>query len=203
MDKYSTYIKLRESNHYGEDYLVLSEDRGTSIAVFAPHGGGIDLGSSEIAKAIAGDDFSFYLFLGIKDTGNIDLHIASERFDEPKALTLASTTDHILTVHSCNGLDETIYVGGLNEEIKGQVADSLKDNGFRATADTPQNLLGWHPENICNKGISGRGVQLEISEGLRKKMFKNILNRKGRETKTDTFNNFVEAIRESMKNFAQ
>lgn len=198
MDRYSTYDQLRKTNQHGIDYLIQTEDRESSVAIFAPHGGGIDRGSSEIAAAIAGDNYSCYLFLGIRKSGNIDLHITSERFDEPNALALASTTDHILAVHSCNGFAETIYVGGLHDELKEKVAASLSNNGFHATTDTPAHLAGRDPANICNKGLSGQGVQLEISEGLRKKMFKNLLTRQGRETKTATFNNFVKAIRQAL-----
>jgi phage replication-related protein YjqB (UPF0714/DUF867 family) len=53
------------------------------VAVIAPHGGGIEPGTSELATAIAGDDFSLYLFEGLKSAGNGELHITSTNFDEP------------------------------------------------------------------------------------------------------------------------
>jgi phage replication-related protein YjqB (UPF0714/DUF867 family) len=38
--------------------------------VIAPHGGGIDQYTSDIARAIAGAEFNLYLFEGISRSGN-------------------------------------------------------------------------------------------------------------------------------------
>lgn len=43
----------------------------------APHGGGIEPGTSEIADAIGGERGSFYTFGGLKSSGTADLHITS------------------------------------------------------------------------------------------------------------------------------
>ena len=55
MDKYSTYAKLRENEREGIDFTICIADRPASVAVIAPHGGKIEVGTSEIATAIAGD----------------------------------------------------------------------------------------------------------------------------------------------------
>jgi phage replication-related protein YjqB (UPF0714/DUF867 family) len=39
--------------------------------------------------------------------------------------------------------------------------------GFSCLIDG-HRFPGRHPRNICNRGRSGEGVQLELSEGLRK-----------------------------------
>jgi phage replication-related protein YjqB (UPF0714/DUF867 family) len=65
----------------------------------APHGGGIEPGTSELADAIAGSDLSFYTFEGLKSSGNTDLHITSTRFDEPMCLTLLASSSVVVTLH--------------------------------------------------------------------------------------------------------
>jgi phage replication-related protein YjqB (UPF0714/DUF867 family) len=72
------------------------------IAIIAPHGGGIEPGSSTIARAIAGEDINMYLFEGIKVAkGNAIVHIASHHFDEPRCLGEAvGTLFHSVRSHS-------------------------------------------------------------------------------------------------------
>jgi phage replication-related protein YjqB (UPF0714/DUF867 family) len=53
------------------------------VAIIAPHGGKIEPGTSEIAAAIAGDDYSLYRFQGLRDRPREELHITSAKFDEP------------------------------------------------------------------------------------------------------------------------
>lgn len=198
MDKYLNFDQLKKDCRDGVDFQIQHEDLGTPIAIFAPHGGGIDLGSSEIAEAIAGTDLSFYLFQGVRKNGNKDLHIGSERFDEPTALMVASTSEHILAIHSCQQPGDTVYVGGLNGVLKKQIANCLNSHGFTATTSCPHGLEGQSSENICNRGVSGKGVQLEICEGLRQKMFGKLTSRKGRTAKTKTFTDFINIIRKSL-----
>ena len=55
----------------------------------APHGGGIEPGTTEIAEAVAGHEHTFYSFSGVKARGNSVLHITSSRFDEPEGIAIA------------------------------------------------------------------------------------------------------------------
>jgi phage replication-related protein YjqB (UPF0714/DUF867 family) len=69
-------------------------------ALIAPHGGGIEPGTSEVADAIAATDFSFYAFEGIKADGNRrDLHITSRRFDEPRCVDLVKASPQVISIH--------------------------------------------------------------------------------------------------------
>lgn len=86
-DKYATFSLLAESMREGRDFRRRRRKRRVATAVIAPHGGGIEPGTSEVADAVAADDFSFYAFEGIKSK-NGDLHITSTRFDEPRCVTL-------------------------------------------------------------------------------------------------------------------
>ena len=55
-------------------------------------------------------------------------------------------------------------------------------------------LQGREPTNVCNRGTSGKGVQLELSRAVRKEMFAS-LSRDGRTHPTARFYSFVDALR--------
>jgi len=139
------------------------------VAVLAPHGGRIEGRTSEIARLIAGDDHCLYLFEGLRTTGdNFErLHLASHRFDEPRALDLISGCDTVVAVHGYAAPGPDVLLGGLNARLKEAVAQALAKIGFSCLIDG-HPFPGRHPRNICNRGRSGEGVQLELSEGLRK-----------------------------------
>jgi phage replication-related protein YjqB (UPF0714/DUF867 family) len=63
-----------------------------------------------------------------------------------------------------------------------------------------EDLNGTNPKNICNKTLLKKGVQLEITKGLRNKMFAS-LNRKGRQTTTKYFDRFVSATKAAIDHF--
>ncbi len=88
---------------------------------------------------------------------------------------------------------ETVYVGGRNVYLKHRIIEKLKDAGFNAQEDTT-NHSGQDNGNICNKGVKKEGLQLEISKGLREKMFRE-LKRNDRKYTTEVFDNFVKSIR--------
>ena len=61
---YSDYAELAKTQVEGTDYKVFVRAKASSsITVIAPHGGSIEQ-YTEIARAIAGEDFNLYLFEG-------------------------------------------------------------------------------------------------------------------------------------------
>jgi len=166
MDKYSGFKTLAANETLNRDYKILVRDMGSDISIVAPHGGLIEPKTSLITKLIAGDTFNYYCFEGIKDKNNQDLHITSHRFDEPKALDLISLSDIIITIHACKDIEDAIYVGGCFKELVSNIQNTL--GKFKIKISKQKNKFpGTHPDNICNKGRRKRGVQLEISRGLR------------------------------------
>lgn len=165
-DKYRNFRELSAREQRGVDFDIHLSRRSAPVAIVAPHGGKIEKGTSEIAEAIAGGTYNLYCFEGMKPRRNWDLHITSRHFDEPECLDLISTCDLVVTVHGCNGANQTIYLGGLDEALHDAIRSKLNDVGF-STAIHP-NLDGQSPANICNRGRQGQGVQLEISKGLRR-----------------------------------
>jgi phage replication-related protein YjqB (UPF0714/DUF867 family) len=126
----------------------------------------IEAGTSQIAASIAGDDCHLFVFEGLKPWGeNRAMHITSHRFDHPRCLELASRSTLVLSVHGCLG-ESCIHVGGLDEDLTGRLAAELSAAGFRVEWPS-MRYPGRHPSNICNRGSSGKGAQLEITYDLR------------------------------------
>ena len=76
-DKYPDFETLSQHEISGVDYRILVRRATTGFSIVAIHGGGIEPGTSELADAVAGLEFSFYAFEGLKGSGNADLHITS------------------------------------------------------------------------------------------------------------------------------
>ena len=87
------------------------------MTIIAPHGGKIEPRTSDLARRIAGDDYNFYCFEGIKDKDNACLHITSHRFDEPGAIKLVSKSDLVVAVHACTGTAGLVHIGGLDKKL--------------------------------------------------------------------------------------
>jgi len=196
-DKYPNFSALAQREVRDRDFSVRRKQRLGANAIVAPHGGGIEPGTSELAEAIAGDDLSFYAFEGTKLHGNRDLHITSTRFDEPEFLELIANLPICITVHGEGSSKEAVFMGGLNGKIASQIRASLESSGFKVEIHDNKNLQGIEQANICNRGTTGRGVQLELSEGLRRTFFEG-LARKGRKVTKDPFRRFVAAVRKGI-----
>ena len=164
-DKYSNFQKLNLEERSGVDFRIDCRPRPRSVAIIAPHGGKIEPRTSEIAAAIADDIYNLYCFEGIKPRKNRELHITSCRFDEPQCVDLLSTCDRVVAVHGCKGKEHVIYVGGLDRTLRDAIQNRLDAVDFKT--DEHPHFQGTHSKNICNRGRSGRGVQLEISLSLR------------------------------------
>jgi phage replication-related protein YjqB (UPF0714/DUF867 family) len=165
----------------------------------APHGGGIEPGTSEIADAIAGEEHAFYAFEGLKVHGNAVLHLPSVSMDEPKALLTAEGKNTIITVHGCRGDEETVYIGGLDSILIHKIQEHLQHEGFTVSCHPNPDLRGVHPNNLCNLSGTGKGVQLEIPMRLRRQMFPAVMAIKGRKQPKGLFWRFVGAIRQTLK----
>jgi phage replication-related protein YjqB (UPF0714/DUF867 family) len=194
MDKYRSCRELTRYETEGTDYEILAREGSTSIAIIAPHGGGIEPGTADVADAVAADRHAFAAFKGIKKTGNATLHIRSDRFDEPTAVKLAEQCRMVVTIHGCRGQEERVYVGGRNHKVKTRIIDALNRAGFHAQESLEPGLKGDSRQNICNRCRTGEGVQIEISRGLRARTFEGLARRSIRK-KTGTFYRFVKAIK--------
>lgn len=167
MTFYKSFFKLSQREAEGRDYRIKIEWRDSPVLIMAPHGGRIEPTTGVIAKAIAGMDYSFYCFEGLKAIGNGGLHIESHLFDEPQALKAVEKTDVVVTVHGqMNQKDEFVMTGGLHTGLRLEMERQLGIAGFQTRAPA-EGLMGTDPRNICNRGKLGQGVQLEVSRRVR------------------------------------
>ncbi|BCG97229.1 hypothetical protein MesoLj131a_60930 [Mesorhizobium sp. 131-2-1] len=167
--EYMAFADLAAEKTQGVDYDFLVLDRASAVAIVAPHGGWIEHGTSELATAVAGDDFSLYLFEGLKPKRpHSELHIPSEYFDQNRCADLVSRARIVIGMHGrADGDDpETIWLGGLGKELRDAIAAALEAAGFKAIT-SGHRLPGEHKNNICNRGINQAGVQLELPKSLR------------------------------------
>jgi phage replication-related protein YjqB (UPF0714/DUF867 family) len=165
--KYASYAELARTELLGTDYRIRVSERPCSkILIAAPHGGMIEIGTSEIARLIAGGEHSLFIFEGLKPYGaNRDLHITSHQFDHPDCLSLAARCEAVLGIHGCVG-EHRIHIGGLDTELVSRLATHLSQAGFPIEANS-KRYPGRHPLNICNRGSRSKGAQLEITYDLR------------------------------------
>ena len=197
-DKYSSFLQLSRFEKEGTDYLISTREGDSDTLILVIHGGGIEPGTSEIGVAIAGSEHSLYIFEGIKYSRNSRLHITSINFDEPQAIRLAGGSERIVAIHGCDGDKEVVYVGGKDDQLAEKIRRELALVGVRAERRNDFFLDGLDERNICNKNLSSKGVQLEITHGLRVRMF-NGLTRSGRRETTTLFWKFVQAVREALE----
>ena len=190
---YQRFGNLVDHEVEGRDYRIRIELRDPRILIMAPHGGNIERTTSEIAGAIAGMDYSFYSLEGFKVEGNSVLHIESHLFDERRALQAVENADIVVTVHGqIDQKDGFVMVGGLDESLGSEIKRQLEGAGFKSRRPT-EGLMGTDPQNICNRGKSKRGVQLEISRKVRD-LFR---------TNNEELQTFSNAVRKAIQIYLQ
>jgi len=173
------------------DYEIEVNETDSDVTVVAIHGGKIEKGTTELAYALAShNNYNYYSFLGLKSSDNFALHVSSEKFSESVALQMVSESKRTLSIHGCTGSEEFTYIGGRDAELANRIKESLTKHGF-IVKDAPEDLSGISPDNIVNRDIDERGVQIEISEGLRTRFLS---------ANNDSLKSYVLAISEAVNN---
>lgn len=189
MASYRSFKELADGEVEGQDYRIRIDLRDPGVLIVAPHGGKIEPMTAEISEAIAGMDYSFYSFEGLKVDGNGVLHLDSHLFDEPQALQAVEQADVVITVHGqLDQKQEFVMTGGLHTRLCLEVERQLKSDGFQTWPPT-EGLMGIDPRNICNRGKSRQGVQLEISRKVRDSL----------KNDRDRLRVFAEAVRRAIR----
>lgn len=191
IDTFATYEDLAKHMVEGTDYRIVTKDASSPFLIIAIHGGYIEPFTSNIASSIAGEDHGLYLFEGIRENGNDQLHIGSRYFDEPRSKNMLHNADVVISIHGQRNEDkEFVSIGGLSGELIKKIADHLQ------AVDIPVRefeacMKPESPENICNKGISGGGVELEISRKLRNTL----------QEDAGMYRLFIDAIRHAIETY--
>ena len=190
--QYQSFSDLTHQETTAKDYEILTRVGDSGVAVLAIHGGNLQPGTTQIADAVAADLHSFYSFVSRRPEIDQTLYIPSIRFDDLNALEIVGNADVVLSIHGCQGRDEFIKVGGLDLDRCARIRAMLQEAGFIIADD---DSGGTHSVNICNRGRTGQGVQLEISRGLRDRC----LNSAGDVQDVTCFNQLVEVLHHCLR----
>ena len=144
-----------------------------TYGIIAIHGGKIERGTSEITKNIARNDIEYFIHSG--ESGS---HITSDKFQSPLLDKLLDECKTIISIHGEHNNEKSfVIVGGLDIELIKKIKKSLKTNNFNLKENT-KTLRGILSDNVCNKGITKKGAQLELSYKLRMELLddENLMN---------------------------
>ncbi|MFG2196650.1 poly-gamma-glutamate hydrolase family protein [Streptomyces sp. NPDC048639] len=205
-DRYGSNTELyrKLADREGSDWARRSRQPSGSVrtTLLAPHGGGIEAGTSELCLGIAGcrpelpsrplfsgAAYGYWMFEGLRSSGNSVLHVTSAHCDDPVALSLVRNGDFAVSLHGCRAdqltdapvdpagsKNRAVVVGGRDAQLRSAVKQAIRGSFTSAQItvldgeDVP-GLDGGDPANIVNRTATGRGVQLEMTAELRDAMF--------------------------------
>ncbi|UXR08324.1 glycerophosphoryl diester phosphodiesterase [Staphylococcus phage vB_ScaM-V1SC04] len=182
----------------GQDWDIETYDTDSDIISMAVHGGGIEIGTTELAKLVAEKgEYNFFSFTAKLSSNNTQLHVTSTNYDAPRIIDKIQDSSHSISIHGASGTEEYTYMGGGNTALKNLIWKYLTEKGFDCR-ESPGNLAGVEPMNIANRTMLGMGVQLELSTEMRKAFFKDKdwsrAKREDRGTWTLKLYNYADAI---------
>ncbi len=121
---------------------------GPRTVILAPHGGGIERGTSELCLAVAGYHpanlpitppagvtYDYWMFEGIRDGGNADLHVTSTGCDDRVAVSLCGGALSALSLHGFKPEnahpprdpdEQVVLVGGRDDLLRPLLLEALK-----------------------------------------------------------------------------
>ena len=196
-DEYASFRELAAAEREGFDYVVRRRVVPGAPLVLAPHGGGIEPGTSEIADAVAGTEYSLYTLEGVKSDDNGRLHITSTCFDEPRCLALLEQAPWALAIHGECSDEARVFLGGQHQGARDEFSRVLAGAGFAVETHADPGLQGVAPRNVCNRAGRSGGVQLELSFGFRQRLFES-LSACGRKRVTPALLCFGAAVRDAV-----
>lgn len=207
MKEFPNFSALKNARR--DSYKIEKKVHDKRFLIFTPHGGGIEPGTTEICKWFSRASFSYYSFTAIGDNCK-ELHITSHNFDEPELLKLLqghlyAVSFHGMTDRKKRDYNADVFLGGLHVELRNRLKKKLIEKGFNvATADEfrRSRLAALSPNNVTNRCSNKRGIQIEISESLRRRFFTGDLKRKSGRTKTTfLFKEFCCLIKSCLDNY--
>jgi len=187
--------------------------------IIAPHGGGIEFGTSELCLAIAGYHpatlavrpgtgvtYDYWMFEGLRADNNSVLHVTSTNCDDGVAVSLCAGALNALALHGFSasraGLPEdaqVVLVGGRNAALKQHLLEELAAAELNAIdAVDHHDLNGNEVENIVNRTLLGMGGHLELTGPLREAMFGVNTRPQRKDTTTEVFWKFAAACRRAL-----
>ncbi|WP_054634866.1 poly-gamma-glutamate hydrolase family protein [Thalassobacillus sp. C254] len=172
-DLYDSMTELLSDPYWspGRDYSFTIKENDSETVVSSLHGGGIEPGTTEVACLVSEKGgFTYFDFNGRLRKSNTILHVTSNHYDEKNIVRISHEKKHHLAFHGCMGKESVTYIGGLNYSLRNAIWSSLEAYGFQVEL-APFHIGGNNPVNVCNRTKIGKGVQFELSEGLRRSFF--------------------------------
>lgn len=202
VDRYTSFTDLAQQTTEGEDWSIHTEERGAPHLITAIHGGAIERGTSEVAELIARrGGYDFYTFKATRRNKNNELHVTSRHFNEPQLETLVQGKRHVISIHGCRGVKSKVYLGGLDLALREHLTHALEKRSLLVEA-APPPISGMHTDNFVNCGERKKGVQIELTEPLRKSFFNNkkfnLHNREDESNWSPVMIAFAEAVIEAI-----
>ncbi|WP_156393462.1 poly-gamma-glutamate hydrolase family protein [Staphylococcus sp. NAM3COL9] len=172
-DYYNSMTQLENDTIENVDWKKETKDNGSEVLVVAPHGGGIEQGTSELTKLLANEaDYDYFSFEGIRPSNNSQLHVTSTRYDDPTLNHMIQDRKATIAIHGAKGDEAIVYLGGLKSTLKDEIQNQLERYGF-VVETPPDNIGGLSDNNFINSEEDSTGIQLELTSALRKAFFKN------------------------------
>ena len=212
------YARRHRRHEHFDDTLARTDD-APKTTILAPHGGGIEPGTSELCLAVAGYHpanlpqippagvtYDYWMFEGLLELGNAALHVRSTGCDDGVAVSLCAGSLNALALHGFrpgppefSEDDQVVLVGGGNPSLRGYLLEGLRDAQFDARdAGQHGELVGNATCNIVNRTLLGMGAQLELSTPLRDAMFTEHNRPRRKHTTTELFWAFVAVCRDAL-----
>ena len=214
------YARRHRRHERFDDSLARTTDIAKTV-ILAPHGGGIERGTSELCLAVAGyhpanlpntppaaATYDYWMFEGVRADDNAPLHVPSIGCDDGVAEWLCAAALNAVSLHGFEpkpplpGDTRLVLVGGGDRELRELLLRTLDAAGLPVEDAAGRGELDGNSSlNIVNRTRRGKGAQLELSEPLRDAMF-TVNTRPGRKhTTTEIFWTFVAACRDAIDRF--
>lgn len=169
VDSFKELIAVKKE---GVDFKVNQRPQESSVLVMAIHGGTIEPGTTELADAIAAEQYSYYSFTGLKNdyTG---LHLSSTKFDEPRLLHLLENSSTCLALHGLKDDKADFCVGGASINLRKRFLEILSREfpSFKTCELCCPPNSGISSNNVVNR-CKVAGVQIEMGSNLRSELLK-------------------------------
>jgi phage replication-related protein YjqB (UPF0714/DUF867 family) len=209
----------RHRRHERFDDALARTDDVPKTAILAPHGGGIEPGTSELCLAVAGYHpaglpqippagvaYDYWMLEGVRERDNAELHVTAVGCDDGVAVSLCALSLNAVALHGFQpgppGMsedDQVVLVGGGNTILRGYLLEGLREAGVDARDPGQHGELNGDARcNIINRTLLGMGAQLELSTPLRYAMFAEHTRSRRKHTTTQLFWTFVAACRDTL-----
>ena len=206
-DYYRSMTDLLKDTQEGKDWTKENTNRHSNVLIFAPHGGNIEKGTTELTKAIANKgNYDYYAFNGTRNKNNSQLHVTSTNYNDPDLINRNYNKDISISVHGAGQSQgkNTVLIGGRDEKLIQLISKELSTFKFNVQRSLG-HLAGIDTNNVVNYNKKGQGVQLELTPDLRKSFFSNgddsSKARKNEKNWTSTMDRFATAINNAIRKY--